>query len=235
MNPHFRPVGKPAPPRPRSTESFIVWMTSSGSMARALGSAWYPPCAPVGRERERVGLVPVRGQLRGQQSRSLRPPVPCLACPGRRRRAPASSRPPWRPAGRPGAGPAGGPSAAWPSGNPARIRDACFQVHSRGAPRVGAIPVRARPQAVDQVPGRLRGQVVEELPVDHHHRRVVAGRVALQVLQADLAVGGRSRRRRCRGAPAGRRRWRRRPSPRTASWCRRRRGSRPTGWCLYMV
>ena len=32
------------------------------------------------------------------------------------------------------------PSAAWPSGKPARMRDACFQVHSRGAPRVGWMP-----------------------------------------------------------------------------------------------
>ena len=42
-SPHFRPVGNPAPPRPRSTESFMVWTTSSGCMARALPSARYPP------------------------------------------------------------------------------------------------------------------------------------------------------------------------------------------------
>ena len=36
--------------------------------------------------------------------------------------------------------PAVRPSAAWPSGKPARMRDACFQVHSRGAPRVGWMP-----------------------------------------------------------------------------------------------
>ena len=32
------------------------------------------------------------------------------------------------------------PSAAWPSGNPARIRDACFQVHSRGRAAGGRMP-----------------------------------------------------------------------------------------------
>jgi hypothetical protein len=29
MNDHFMPVGKPAPPRPRSPESFISWMIAS--------------------------------------------------------------------------------------------------------------------------------------------------------------------------------------------------------------
>ena len=38
--------------------------------------------------------------------------------------------------------------------------------------------------------GRLGRHVVHELPVDHHHRRVVAGRVALDVLEGDLAVLG---------------------------------------------
>lgn len=45
-------------------------------------------------------------------------------------------------------------------------------------------------QVVDQALGGRRGLVVEELPVDHHDRRVVAGRVALDVLQGDLAVVG---------------------------------------------
>lgn len=48
----------------------------------------------------------------------------------------------------------------------------------------------ARAQVVDEAPGAGRGLVVEELPVDHHHRREVAGRVALDVLQSDLAVVG---------------------------------------------
>ena len=46
-------------------------------------------------------------------------------------------------------------------------------------------------QVVDELLGRLGGLVVEELPVDHHHRRVVARRVALDVLESDHAVVGR--------------------------------------------
>lgn len=45
-------------------------------------------------------------------------------------------------------------------------------------------------QVVDEADGAGRGLVVEELPVDHHDRRVVAGRVALDVLQGDRAVAG---------------------------------------------
>src|SRR5260370_732338 len=42
MKPHLTPVGKPAPPRPRSPESFTVWMIASGSMPSGFGSAWEP-------------------------------------------------------------------------------------------------------------------------------------------------------------------------------------------------
>lgn len=48
----------------------------------------------------------------------------------------------------------------------------------------------ARAQVVDEALGAVDGLVVEELPVDHHDRREVAGRVALDVLQGDLAVVG---------------------------------------------
>ena len=74
------------------------------------------------------------------------------------------------------------------SGKPARIRAVSLKVHS-GAPRVGSTG-RARAQVVDEALGARRGLVVEELPVDHHDRREVAGRVALDVLQGDLAVVG---------------------------------------------
>src|SRR5215472_15227590 len=46
----------------------------------------------------------------------------------------------------------------------------------------------ARAQVIDKPPGLFRGHVVEELPVDHDHRGVVARRVALDALDADLAV-----------------------------------------------
>lgn len=43
-------------------------------------------------------------------------------------------------------------------------------------------------QVVDEALGARGGLVVEELPVDHHDGREVAGGVALDVLQGDLAV-----------------------------------------------
>src|SRR3954462_1602819 len=43
MKPHFMPVGKPAPPRPRSPDSLTAVMMSSGAMASAVLSASYPP------------------------------------------------------------------------------------------------------------------------------------------------------------------------------------------------
>src|SRR5438034_3049626 len=48
----------------------------------------------------------------------------------------------------------------------------------------------AGPEAANQVARGVGGHVVEELPVDHDDGGVVAGGVALHVLQADLAVRG---------------------------------------------
>ena len=39
MKPHFMPVGKPAPPRPRRPESLTAVMMASGSMPSAVRSA----------------------------------------------------------------------------------------------------------------------------------------------------------------------------------------------------
>src|SRR6476469_5057072 len=61
--------------------------------------------------------------------------------------------------------------------------------HARGA--TGRRDLGAGPQVVDELPGRLRGLVVEELPVGHDDRREVTRRVALDPLEGDLAVGGR--------------------------------------------
>src|SRR5258705_13011042 len=43
MNDHFTPVGKPAPPRPRSPDSFTMATISAGVMPSAFCSATYPP------------------------------------------------------------------------------------------------------------------------------------------------------------------------------------------------
>ena len=45
-------------------------------------------------------------------------------------------------------------------------------------------------QGVDQLVGLLRGHLVHELPVDHHHRSEVTGGIAFQALQGELPVGG---------------------------------------------
>src|SRR5579885_2415355 len=40
---HFRPVGKPAPPRPRRFDCLTTSITSSGVIFSALRTPWYPP------------------------------------------------------------------------------------------------------------------------------------------------------------------------------------------------
>src|SRR6266545_6292950 len=41
----LRPIGKPAPPRPRKVASLISWTTAAGVIARARASDSYPPTA----------------------------------------------------------------------------------------------------------------------------------------------------------------------------------------------
>src|ERR1043166_5023639 len=43
MNDHLRPVGNPAPPRPRRPDSFTTSTTSTGCIFRAWDKASYPP------------------------------------------------------------------------------------------------------------------------------------------------------------------------------------------------
>ena len=44
-NPHFTPVGNPAPPLPRNPLAFTSSITSSGVIEKALSKPSYPPRA----------------------------------------------------------------------------------------------------------------------------------------------------------------------------------------------
>ena len=85
------------------------------------------------------------------------------------------------------ASPAPTPSPARPSSNPARTRETSLKVATVSAPRVGFDRLPGA-QVVDELLGRPDGLVVEELPVGHDDRGVVAGRVALDALEGDLPV-----------------------------------------------
>ena len=173
------PVGKPAPPRPRSTEPFTAAITSSGFHRQRLGQRLVPAGPAVAGQRERVRLVPVRGEDRGQgvwTRWSQRLPPGAF-----QPRSLASFEPDQ--AGRPRRRALGGLAVAEPGEDPVGLLP--------GAQPVGAAGRRhvlAGPQVVDELLRRLRRLVVEELPVDHDHGRVVAGRVALKALDGDLAV-----------------------------------------------
>ena len=67
MKPHFMPVGKPAPPRPRRPESLTASMTSSGRHAERLAQRGVPALVLVGRQRPGSVGVPVVGEDRGQR------------------------------------------------------------------------------------------------------------------------------------------------------------------------
>ena len=231
MKPHFMPVGKPAPPRPRRPESLTCSMIAAGSWPSALLQRAVAAAALVGLQRPAALVVPVVGEDGGQ--RVIEPSYLSAerALVGRRGRSPSSgsaadscSGSPARPAdsdcrwslgrpaaragsagtscrrgrGRVGRGPAalaGDPQAdqAGRTGGRALVGQVVGEAgeHPLGLapgaqPRAArGVDLRAGPQVVDELDGRLGGHVVHELPVDHHHRRVVAGGVALDVLEAD--------------------------------------------------
>src|SRR5215211_6081188 len=57
----LRPIGKPAPPRPRSDALEISSISAAGSIPRARSSAWYPPIARYSSSRVRSrSSAPVR-------------------------------------------------------------------------------------------------------------------------------------------------------------------------------
>ena len=66
MKPHFMPVGKPAPPRPRRLEALTASTISSGAIAERLAQPGVPALVLVGRQRPGAVGVPVVGEDGGQ-------------------------------------------------------------------------------------------------------------------------------------------------------------------------
>ncbi len=72
-NDHFIPVGNPAPPRPRSPESFTSWIRSSARHAERLAQRLVTARRLVAVEPDDARVVPVRVR-RGSKSRLTSPP-----------------------------------------------------------------------------------------------------------------------------------------------------------------
>ncbi len=172
MNDHFVPVGKPAPPRPRSPESLTVAITVVGRHRQRLAQRLVAVVALVGRQGPGFGVVPVAAEHRGQRRCSVARPSVSSASSGvvgpvlrSRLHAVLLRHPQARQRGRPA--PPWPSSGRW-SGRPARMRDVSRKRAQRSA--AGGCLGLTGPQRVDEFARRVRCLVVEELPVDHHHR-----------------------------------------------------------------
>ncbi len=211
MNDHFRPVGKPAPPRPRRPDALIsLMMPSRPSLEDRLGVV--PGAA---RTRAREAPVVQAVEVREDAVLVLQHHSRLVVLSSRTCRRPAAWAPPprarWQPR------PAASPSRRQRRLRPARRAAVGLverRIGQRGRPadRRRELPVDLRARLRDTAGGELvedaaealRRQVLVEIVVDLHHRGVDAGAQALDLDPRKLAVAvSRATARRCgRGRPS---------------------------------